>query len=109
MKNELIRDRIIVGVLDDAVSDRLRAKTDLTLDEEVNMSRQSEARKQSKEFPQLFTGLGKVQTECHITLRGDAQPFCLYTPRKVAHPLLPKVKKKIDSVHQLIDLTSQMN
>ena len=49
LKNELIRDRIIVGVLDDALSDRLQSKLKLTLEEAVQMSRQAEARQQSKE------------------------------------------------------------
>ncbi|XP_031574104.1 uncharacterized protein LOC116307918 [Actinia tenebrosa] len=49
LKKELIRDRIIVGVIDDTLSDRLQAKTKLTLEETVQLSRQAEARKQSKE------------------------------------------------------------
>lgn len=49
LKNELIRDRIIVGVLDDALSDRLHSKLKLTLEEAVQISRQAEARQQSRE------------------------------------------------------------
>ncbi|XP_063962065.1 uncharacterized protein K02A2.6-like [Lytechinus pictus] len=48
------------------------------------------------EFPQLFSGLGKLEQEYHITLSPGAKPVCLYTPRRVPHPLLPKVKKEID-------------
>ena len=48
LKDELIRDRIIVGVLDDTLSDRLQAKSDLTLADAVRMSRQAEARKQNR-------------------------------------------------------------
>ena len=48
LKDHLIRDRIVVGVLDDALSDRLQAKSDLTLAVAVRMSRQAEARKQNR-------------------------------------------------------------
>ena len=48
MKDELIRDRIIVGVLDDTLSDHLQAKSDLTLAVAARVSRQSEARKQNR-------------------------------------------------------------
>ncbi|KAK2559548.1 hypothetical protein P5673_018198 [Acropora cervicornis] len=51
-----------------------------------------------KQFPSLFTGLGWLKTECHITLRTDAKPFCLYNPRKLPHPLLPKVKSQIETI-----------
>ena len=50
------------------------------------------------EFPQLFLGLGKLETKYHIKLNPDVKPVCLYTPRKIPHPLFPKVKNKIDSV-----------
>ena len=50
------------------------------------------------EFPQLFHGLGKPKTKYHIKLNPDVKPVCLYTPRKVPHPLLPKVKNRIDSM-----------
>ena len=43
------------------------------------------------EFSSLFTGLGKVKTEV---------PNCIYTPRKIPHPLLPKVKRELDSMLQ---------
>ena len=46
LKDNLIRDRIVVGVVDDSLSDRLQAKADLTLEISVQMSRQAEARKQ---------------------------------------------------------------
>ena len=50
------------------------------------------------EFPQLFHGLGKLETKYHIKLNPDVKPVCLYTPRKIPHPLLPKVKNEIDSM-----------
>ena len=33
-------------------------------------------------------------------LQPDAKPNCIYTPRKIPHPLLPKVKQELDSMHQ---------
>ena len=42
------RDRIIVGVLGDTLSDRLQAKSDPTLADAARMSRQAEARKQNR-------------------------------------------------------------
>jgi len=52
------------------------------------------------EFPQLFTGLGKLKTKYKITLDENVQPVALYTPRKVPHPLLPKVKDELDVMLQ---------
>ncbi|KAL9987332.1 hypothetical protein ACROYT_G001621 [Oculina patagonica] len=50
LKDGLIRDRIVVGVLDDSLSDRLQAKADLTLETAVQMSRQAEARRPNKDL-----------------------------------------------------------
>ena len=50
------------------------------------------------ELPQLFSGLGKLETKYQIKLNPEVKPVCLYTPRKVPHPLLPKVKNEIDSM-----------
>ena len=48
LKDELIRDRIIVGILNDTLSNRLQAKSDLTLADAAHISRQAEARKQNQ-------------------------------------------------------------
>ena len=50
------------------------------------------------ELPQLFSGLGKLETKYQIKLNPEVKPVCLYTPRKVPPPLLPKVKNEIDSM-----------
>ena len=43
LKESLIRDRIVVGVLDDKLSDTLQSKADLTLDKAIQLCRQAEA------------------------------------------------------------------
>ena len=52
-------------------------------------------------FPQLFTGLGKLQDSYQIKLRNDAKPFALYAPRRIAIPLLPKVKEELQRMEAL--------
>lgn len=51
-----------------------------------------------EEFPQLFTGLGKLKTEYQIKLNPEVELVSVHTPRKIPHPLLPKVKNEIDSM-----------
>ena len=54
-----------------------------------------------KEFPALFTGLGKLNAESYrITLKGETEPVCLYTARKVPHPLQQRVKEELDRMVQ---------
>ena len=50
------------------------------------------------EFPELFKGLGLMKEKYKIPLKSDAVSVCLYTPRRVPHPLLPKVKEKLLSM-----------
>ena len=52
-------------------------------------------------FPKLFKGLGKLLGEYRIKLREGAKPFALSTPRRVAIPLLPAVKKELNQMEQL--------
>ncbi|GFS06432.1 Pol polyprotein [Elysia marginata] len=48
-----------------------------------------------KELPNLFGGLGKLNDSYTIKLRPNVQLFSIFTPRKIAHPLLDKVKAEI--------------
>jgi transposase InsO family protein len=48
------------------------------------------------EYPELFTGLGCLKTDHHISLIPDAKPVCLYTARKVPHPLHTQVQKELE-------------
>ncbi|XP_048582128.1 uncharacterized protein K02A2.6-like [Nematostella vectensis] len=51
-----------------------------------------------EEFPKLFKGLGMMKEPYKIPLKEDAVPVCLYTPRRIPHPLLPKVKQKLEGM-----------
>ena len=55
----------------------------------------------TSKYPDLFKGLGKIPGEYHIHLKDDAKPFALSTPRRVALPLQPKVKKELQRMEQL--------
>ena len=48
-----------------------------------------------KSFPELFTGLGRVSTECRIQLKEDARPYAVPTPRRIALPLQEMVKLEL--------------
>ena len=52
-------------------------------------------------FPKLFNGLGKLDGAYTIKLRENATPFALITPRRVAVPLLPKVKQELERMQSL--------
>ena len=54
-----------------------------------------------RQFPKLFSGLGKLQGEYRIELRNDAKPFALNTPRRVAIPMLPKVRAELERMETL--------
>ena len=43
-------------------------------------------------FPKVFQGLGRMKGEFKINVNNNPEPFSLMTPRRVALPLLPKVK-----------------
>jgi len=49
-----------------------------------------------KKFPTLFTGLGRLKDSYRIKLKAGATPYALSVPRRIAVPLLPKVKQEIE-------------
>eukprot|EP00731_Ephydatia_muelleri_P009037 Em0004g1375a len=52
-------------------------------------------------YPDLFTGLGTLGEEYKICLRPHAQPFALYTPWRVALPLMNAVKEELERMVEL--------
>ena len=54
-----------------------------------------------QKFPKLFNGLGKLDGAYTIKLREDATPYALTTPRRVAVPLMPKVKQELERMQSL--------
>ena len=53
------------------------------------------------QYPNQFKGLGKLEGEYTIRLREGACSFALMTPRRVAIPLLPRVKAELERMVQL--------
>ena len=50
----------------------------------VSMVNQVHSEDVANQFPELFTGLGKLKDNYKIKLKSDATPFALTTPRRVA-------------------------
>ena len=50
------------------------------------------------EHPKLFHALGYPKGEYSIKLRPDAQPFALSSPRRIAIPRMPLVKKELEAM-----------
>ena len=51
-------------------------------------------------YPTLFQGLGSMPGEYIIRVTEDAKPYAISTPRRVALPLLPKVKAELNRMEQ---------
>ena len=52
-------------------------------------------------FPQLFEGLGKLEGEYAVKLRPDSKPFAISVPRRVAVPLMGKVREELERMERL--------
>ena len=55
----------------------------------------------TQRFPNLFTGLGKLNEEYSIRLEDGAKPYALTVPRRVAIPLMQPVKEELCRMEKL--------
>ncbi|KAK3098958.1 hypothetical protein FSP39_024697 [Pinctada imbricata] len=54
-----------------------------------------------KKHPKLFDGLGKTNWEYKISLKDNAKPYALSSPRRVPLPLMNQVKEELERMQSL--------
>ncbi|KAG1682227.1 hypothetical protein GQR58_011230 [Nymphon striatum] len=54
-----------------------------------------------EDYPQLFQGLGEMPHPYKIRIKEEGKPFSVPVPRRVAIPLLPKVKAELDRLEKM--------
>ena len=52
-------------------------------------------------YPNFFKGLGELEGEFSIKLTPGSTPYAITTPRRVALPLMPKVKEELQRMEKL--------
>ena len=53
-----------------------------------------------KEFPELFTGLGRMKNDYTIRLQENAQPFAITVPRRLPLPMKGKVQEEFKKLEE---------
>ena len=67
LHSEMVRDRIVVGLLDDSLSEKMQLDSNLTLEKAVSMARQSEAvHKQQDVVRSTSHDSGELGSENHL-------------------------------------------
>ena len=51
-----------------------------------------------EDYPELFSGLGELKTPYHITLRPDAMPYSITTPRKIPVCYEAQAKSQLEAM-----------
>ena len=52
-------------------------------------------------FPRMFRGLGRLEGEYEIKLKSDSKPFSISVPRRVAIPLMRRVRDELNRMERL--------
>ena len=92
LHDELIRDRIVVGLRDTSLSERMQLDADLTLEKAVNMARQSEVIKRQQTD---LRGGGRMDIDA--VMKGRRQkPFTPKTPQHPKHSSSAKPQPSSD-------------
>ena len=98
LRDEMIRDRIVVGILNPRLSEQLQLDPDLKLETTITKVRQREV---VSNHTKLFKGLSKFKRQYTIKLQANVKPFALTTPQRVPLPLLKKVKQELNRMESL--------
>ena len=88
LKNEMIRDRIVVGIRDQALSERLQTVADLTLEKAKTLVRQKRSGTRASARPERLVKNGQVTrlgTKAGFQLQGQEslskeKPKCIQGP-----------------------------
>ena len=114
LRNELIRDRIVVGIRDKALSERLQLEADLTLTKAVNLVRQKEVvRKQQHLMTNsLFTSPeidvlkdvkhARQRSNQQKAMRGEKQSRATYREQIYTKPDAKKCDRCFGPLHKRI-------
>ena len=96
MKNEMIRDFIVVGIQDNSLSERMRMDSDLTLEKAKWMVRQQEAVHEHQEILKKFSKKkqGERSQECEKPAM-DSLRHTYQNKQPRRPPLQGKVKAKL--------------
>ncbi|XP_054284365.1 uncharacterized protein K02A2.6-like [Macrosteles quadrilineatus] len=85
LNDEMVLLVLIIGMKDEALSDRLQLDSQLTLEKAINTLRQHEE-------------LERQKREYKIEMKENAVPYAISTPRVVPIPLKTKVKEQLDDM-----------
>ena len=88
----------VVGDLKEPLSGRPATEA-LKLIERVNYV--DKENKYKQEFPDLFTGLGRMKDVYTIRLQENVQPFAISTPRRLPLPMKEKVQEELKKLEEL--------